>query len=115
LAAFAQFGSDLDAATQRQLDRGRRMQEMLKQPQYQPLALDQMVVSLWAVSNGYLDQTPITAVKAWETDAHAYLAANNPEIGQSILRTDDLTDETAEALGLALTDFNSTWVSPEDA
>ena len=49
LAAFAQFGSDLDAATQRQLERGRRMQEMLKQPQYQPLSLDKMVVSLWAV------------------------------------------------------------------
>ncbi len=89
------------------------MQEMLKQPQYQPLDLDQMVVSLWAVGNGFLDQVPVTAVKAWETDAHAYLAANNPEIGQSILRTQDLTADTEEALRLALTDFNSTWVAPE--
>jgi len=64
------------------------------------------------VSNGYLDKVPETAVKVWETDAHAYLAANNPEIGQSIMRTNDLTDETEELLGLALTNFNSTWVAP---
>ncbi len=112
LAAFAQFGSDLDAATKRQLERGRRMQEILKQPQYQPLDLDQMVVSLWAVSHGYLDQVPVPAVKSWEADAHAYLAANNPEIGQSILRTSDLTKETEELLGIALAEFNSTWVAP---
>ena len=113
LAAFAQFGSDLDAATQRQLDRGRRMQEMLKQPQYQPLSLDDMVVSLWAVGNGFLDQVPVDAVKAWEADAHAYLASNNPEIGQAILRTKDISDETADSLRLALADFNSTWIPPE--
>jgi len=110
LAAFAQFGSDLDAATQRQLDRGRRMQEMLKQPQYQPLSLDKMVVSLWAVGNGYVDRIPVDAVGKWESDVHAYLAANHPEVGQSIMRTKDLTAETAEALGLALEDFNHTWI-----
>ena len=109
LAAFAQFGSDLDAATQRQLDRGRRMQEMLKQPQYQPLSLDKMVVSLWAVGNGYVDKVPVDTVGQWEADMHAYLAANRPEIGQAIMRTKDLTTETAEALGLALVDFNQTW------
>ena len=102
LAAFAQFGSDLDAATQRQLERGRRMQEMLKQPQYQPLALDKMVVSLWAVGQGFLDQVPVTAVKAWEADAHAYLAANNPEIGQSILRTEDLEPENGGRFALGV-------------
>jgi len=112
LAAFAQFGSDLDAATQRQLDRGRRMQEMLKQPQYQPLSLDKMVASLWAVGNGYVDKVPVDSVGQWESDAHAYLDANHPEIGQSILRTTDLTAETAEALGLALEDFNRTWSPP---
>src|SRR3954449_2987755 len=64
LAAFAQFGSDLDAVTQRQLDRGRRMQEILKQPQYQPVALEKQVVSIWAVSNGLLDKVAVTDVKA---------------------------------------------------
>jgi len=115
LAAFAQFGSDLDAATQRQLERGRRMQEMLKQPQYQPLDLDEMVVSLWAVGHGFLDQVPVSAVKAWEKDAHAYLAANNPEIGQAIMRTNDLTEGTEETLRLALAEFNKTWVPPQNA
>ncbi len=112
LAAFAQFGSDLDAATQRQLDRGRRMQEILKQPQYQPLSLYKMVASLWAVGNGYVDKVPVDAVSAWESDMHAYLDANRPEIGQSIMRTKDLTPETAEAMGLALEDFNRTWAPP---
>ncbi len=112
LAAFAQFGSDLDAATQRQLDRGRRMQEILKQPQYQPLSLDKMVASLWAVGNGYVDKVPVDAVSAWEGDMHMYLDANRPEIGQSIMRTKDLTAETAEAMGLALEDFNRTWAPP---
>lgn len=110
LAAFAQFGSDLDAATQRQLDRGRRMQEMLKQSQYQPLSLDKMVVSLWSVGNGFVDKIAVDQVEQWESGMHAYLESNHPEIGQSIMRTKDLTPETVEALGLALTDFNLSWV-----
>jgi F-type H+-transporting ATPase subunit alpha len=110
LAAFAQFGSDLDPVTQRQLDRGRRMQELLKQPQYQPVDLDKQVISIWAVNNGILDKVPVEEVKSWEAAAHAYLDASHPEIGQTIMRTKDLTDETQEALRLALTDFNQTWV-----
>jgi F-type H+-transporting ATPase subunit alpha len=112
LAAFAQFGSDLDAVTQRQLDRGRRMQEILKQPQYQPVPLDKQVVSIWAVSNGFLDKVEVQDVKAWEAAAHAYLDASHPDIGQTIMRTKDLSNETIEALRLALTDFNQTWVAP---
>jgi F-type H+-transporting ATPase subunit alpha len=110
LAAFAQFGSDLDAVTQRQLDRGRRMQEILKQPQYQPVPLDKQVVSIWAVSNGLLDKVAVDKVKEWESAAHSYLDASYPEIGQSIMGSKDLTNETVEALRLALTDFNQTWV-----
>jgi F-type H+-transporting ATPase subunit alpha len=113
LAAFAQFGSDLDAVTQRQLERGRRMQEILKQPQYKPVPLDKQVVSIWAVSNGFVDKVPVPHVKTWEADMHAYLDANHPEIGQSIMRTNDLSNETIEALRLALTDFNNTWSAPE--
>jgi F-type H+/Na+-transporting ATPase subunit alpha len=110
LAAFAQFGSDLDAVTQRQLDRGRRMQEILKQPQYQPVPLDKQVASIWAVSNGFLDKVAVSDVKAWEAAMHTYLDASHPEIGQAIMRSKDLDNDTVEALRLSLTDFNQTWV-----
>src|SRR5690606_37689636 len=109
LAAFAQFGSDLDPVTQRQLDRGRRMQELLKQPQYQPVPLYQQVISIWSVNNGFVDQVPVADVKRWEAEMHQYLDANHPEIGQTLMRTLDLSDETMESLRLALADFNSTW------
>ncbi|MCX6045095.1 MAG: F0F1 ATP synthase subunit alpha [Chloroflexi bacterium] len=112
LAAFAQFGSDLDAVTQRQLDRGYRMQELLKQPQYQPVPLDKQVMSLWAVGNGALDKVPVANVKKWEADMHAYMDASHPEIGQTLLRTTQLDDNTINSLRLALEDFNKTWSPP---
>ncbi len=86
LAAFAQFGSDLDTATQRQLNRGQRIQETLKQPQYSPLQVDKQVMNLFAVTNGYLDEVPVADVKRWEQELHAYMDANHPEIGRTILR-----------------------------
>lgn len=112
LAAFAQFGSDLDASTQRQLERGRRLTELLKQPQYQPLDLDKMVISLWAAGNGYVDKVPVEHVKTWEADMHAYMDSAQPEIGQSIMRTKDLAQETIDALRIALDDFNKSWSPP---
>jgi len=111
LAAFAQFGSDLDPVTQRQLDRGYRIQELLKQPQFQPMPVEKQVISLWAVGNGLLDKVPVTAVKKWEADVHAYLDASRPEIGQSIARTNDLPQETIDALRIAIEDFNKTWTA----
>jgi F-type H+-transporting ATPase subunit alpha len=111
LAAFAQFGSDLDPVTQRQLDRGYRIQEMLKQPQFQPIAMEKQVISLWAVGNGYLDKVPVDQVKRWEAEMHAYLDASHPEIGQSIARTNDLTNDTIESLRVALDDFNNSWTA----
>ena len=113
LAAFAQFGSDLDAATQRQLNRGQRIQETLKQPQYEPLQLDKQVMSLFAVNNGYVDDIDITDVKRWELEMHAYMDANHPEIGQTILRSQDLPDESVDSLSLALETFNSSWTGSE--
>ncbi len=113
LAAFAQFGSDLDAATQRQLDRGRRMQEILKQPQYQPLSLDKHGGEPVGRGQRLRRQGARGCGQArGKADMHAYLDANRPEIGQSIMRTKDLTPETAEAMGLALDDFNRTWAPP---
>lgn len=109
LAAFAQFGSDLDAVTQRQLDRGYRIQELLKQPQFQPMSLANQVISLWAVGNGALDKVPVTHVKQWEAAAHAYIASNHAEIAQTIQRTGLLDDNTTGSLKLALEDFNKSW------
>lgn len=113
LAAFAQFGSDLDASTQRQLDRGRRLTEMLKQPQYRPLSLDKQVISLWAAGNGFVDKVPVQHVKAWEADMHAYMDASHPSVGQSIMRTKSLDDDVVETLRIALGDFNKSWSPPE--
>ncbi len=115
LAAFAQFGSELDPATQRLLNRGQRIQEILKQPQYQPLPLYRQVLSLFAVTNGYLDEIPVRQVKAWEQAMHAYMDANHPEIGQTIMRTRDLPDEVVDSLRLALEAFNKTWQPAEEA
>ncbi|MBX3050062.1 MAG: F0F1 ATP synthase subunit alpha [Caldilineaceae bacterium] len=109
LAAFAQFGSDLDASTQRQLSRGQRIQEILKQPQYRPMAQDHQVFSLYAVTNGFVDNVPVDQVKKWELDMHAYMDSNHPEIGQNIMRTGTLPDESVDSLRLALTDFNNGW------
>jgi F-type H+-transporting ATPase subunit alpha len=113
LAAFAQFGSDLDPATQRQLDRGRRLTELLKQGQYTPMALDKQVMSLWAAGAGKLDKIPVQYIKKWEADMHAYMDANHPEIGQSILRTKDLSPEIIDALSVAIDDFNASWQPPQ--
>ena len=113
LAAFAQFGSDLDATTQRQLDRGYRIQEILKQPQFQPVSLDKQVMSLWAIGNGLVDKVPVAQVKQWEQAMHAYMDASRPEIGQSILRTGVLDENSINSLRLALQDFNNSWIAAE--
>jgi F-type H+-transporting ATPase subunit alpha len=114
LAAFAQFGSDLDASTQRQLDRGRRLTELLKQPQYQPYSLDKMVMSLWAAGAGKLDAVAVQYVKQWEAAMHEYMDRNNPEIGQSILRSKDLAPEIIDSLSVAIDDFNQGWTPPSN-
>ena len=113
LAAFAQFGSDLDPATQRQLDRGRRLTELLKQSQYVPMSLDKQVMSLWAAGAGKLDQINVVHVKQWEADMHAFMEANHPEIGQAILRTKDLQPEIIDSMSVAIDDFNVSWQPPQ--
>ena len=99
LAAFAQFGSDLDAVTQRQLDRGRRMQELLKQPQYQPMPLDKQVVSIWAVSAMALwTRCRCTEVKQWEADCTCVSGCQPSGDRPGDYAQPELTDETVEAL-----------------
>jgi F-type H+-transporting ATPase subunit alpha len=108
LAAFAQFGSDLDAATRRQLDRGNRIQEVLKQAQYEPMALENQVMILYAVINGFLDDVPVGQVKAFETAFLRYMNQSHPELGQASTSEKALTDEITQALDQAIRDFKAT-------
>ncbi len=108
LAAFAQFGSDLDPATKAQLDRGLRIQEILKQPQYEPMPLDQQIMVIYAVTNGFVDEVPVDKVKDWERDFHRYMRNSHPQIGQAIMKEKELTDEIRAALDEAIRDFNDT-------
>ncbi|MEW5869491.1 MAG: F0F1 ATP synthase subunit alpha [Chloroflexota bacterium] len=109
LAAFAQFGSDLDKATQAQLTRGQRLQEMLKQPQYEPMSLENQVSLIFAGTNGYADKVPLEHMRSWEVSLLRYLDTSHPEIGKDITEKNRLTDETAARLRAALDAFTSTW------
>jgi F-type H+-transporting ATPase subunit alpha len=108
LVAFAQFGSDLDKATRDQLQRGQRITEILKQPQYEPMPLEQQVMILYAVINGYLDDVPIPKIKAFENAFHHFMLASHPEIGQTVAASKDLSAEIAEALKNAILEFKAT-------
>jgi F-type H+-transporting ATPase subunit alpha len=109
LAAFAQFGSDLDASTQRQLSRGERLMELLKQPQYDPLRLDHQVMMIFAGSRGYLDKVPVAKVDNWVRDLMRYMDTAHPEIGKPILEKGAWTDAIQEDLRQAIEDFSASW------
>jgi len=109
LAAFAQFGSDLDKATQAQLNRGLHLQEILKQPQYQPLSLDNQVTEIFAGTHGYADNVPLNQMRQWETSLLRYIDTSHPEIGKAIIEEKRITPETEEKLEQALATFMSTW------
>ncbi|HEY69266.1 MAG TPA: F0F1 ATP synthase subunit alpha [Anaerolineae bacterium] len=109
VAAFAQFGSDLDKATQAQLGRGQRLQEILKQPQYQPVDLEKQVVVLFAGANGFTDSIPVDQVKNWEASMLRNMEASNPEILRDIDAHKRITDETEAKLREALETFNRSW------
>ena len=111
LAAFAQFGAELDATTRGQLERGQRIQEILKQPQYVPMPLSKQVTIIYAVTHGYLDDVPVREVKAWENAFLGEMDANYPEISVAIERDKELTDETEEALKAAIEAFNASRVA----
>ena len=106
LAAFAQFGtSELDPSTRAQLERGRRITEVLKQAQYSPMAVEKQVMILYAAINGYLDDVPVEKLSAFEAELHQSLSANHPEIGRSIAEKKDITPETEEALKAVIQEF----------
>jgi F-type H+-transporting ATPase subunit alpha len=105
LEAFAQLGTELDAATQARLDRGYRMVELLKQGQYRPLDVIDQVLSIYAGTRGHLDKVPVTRVAEWERDFLAFVREQKSEIRKSIEETKDLNDATAQALEAAIRDF----------
>jgi F-type H+-transporting ATPase subunit alpha len=108
LAAFAQFASDLDRATRAQLERGLRVQEVLKQPQFQPVPLEQQVMILYAVTNGYLDEVALDKVARWEADFYRFMQSGHADIGQEIARKKAISDELIERLQKALEEFKTT-------
>jgi F-type H+-transporting ATPase subunit alpha len=98
MAAFAQFGSDLDATTQRLLNRGSRLTELLKQPQFSPLKMEEQVCVIYAGVNGYLDPLPVARIRAFEDGLLGALRQQHPDILNTIRDTRDLSDDTAAKL-----------------
>jgi F-type H+-transporting ATPase subunit alpha len=109
MAAFAQFGSDLDASTQKLLNRGARLTELLKQPQFAPLPFEEQVASIFAGTNGYLDTIPVSAVTRFESALLAYLRSEKPAVLATIRDTKDLGDDAKKALVAALDGFAKTF------
>jgi F-type H+-transporting ATPase subunit alpha len=109
LAAFAQFGSDLDKVTQSQLSRGQRLQEILKQPQYTPYSLASQVISLFAATNVFADAIPVEKIRLWETALLRFMEVTYPEIVKDILEKKQITTDNEAKLRQALTTFNLSW------
>ncbi len=111
LAAFAQFGSDLDKSTQAQLSRGRRMVEILKQPQYQPLPVEKQVAIIYAATNGFLDPVPVEEARRYEEELYRFLETRHPRVLEAIRAKKVLDDELKSALTGALKEFGETFVA----
>ena len=109
MATFAQFGTaDLDKTTRAQLDRGQRITEVLKQPQYVPMSLEKQVMILYAVTNGYLDNIPVDKISSLEEAFHRFMEANHPDVGKAIASQKALSDKTEETLKDSITQFLQT-------
>jgi F-type H+-transporting ATPase subunit alpha len=109
LAAFALMAADLDKATRGQLERGQRMQEILKQPQYEPMELEEQVMVILAGTSGYADQVPVDKMRQWETDLLRFMASSHPEIGKEIVEKKALDDSLRSKMAKAFETFASTW------
>jgi len=109
MAAFAQFGSDLDATTQRLLSRGSRLTELLKQPQFSPLKMEEQVAVIYAGVNGYLDPIPVNRVRAFEDGLLALLRNKHAGILDAIRDSRDLDDATAGKLKAVVDDYAKTF------
>ncbi|MFM8367874.1 MAG: F0F1 ATP synthase subunit alpha [Chloroflexota bacterium] len=109
LAAFALMASDLDKSTQQQLGRGQRMQEILKQPQYQPMEFEYQVIVIFAGTNGFADNVPLDRMAQWQTDLIRYMETSFPEIGKDIVVKKAISDDNRAALTKALDGFRAGW------
>ncbi len=109
LAAFAQFGSDLDKSTQAQLNRGRRMQEILKQPQYEPVSLEHQVIVMFAATQGFADSVEVENMREWQVALTKYFDASYPEVGKDIVEKKQITPDNEKKLRDALAAFKATW------
>ncbi len=108
LAAFAQFGSDLDKSTQAQLSRGQRLTEILKQPQYKPVPVEKQIVAIWAATNGHLDDIAVENVRKFETEVLAFVENSHPGVLNAIREKKSITDEIKADLKTAIADFKNT-------
>lgn len=109
MSTFAQFGTaDLDKTTRAQLERGQRITEILKQPQYVPMTMEKQVMILYTAINGYLDDVPVDKISSVEDSFHRYMETNRPEIGKAIASEKDISANTGEALKKAIAEFKQT-------
>jgi F-type H+-transporting ATPase subunit alpha len=115
LAAFAQFGSDLDKSTQAQLTRGARLVEILKQPQYEPLAVERQVAIIFAGTNGYLDAIPVADLRAFEIELYGYLETRHPQLFGTIAEKKQLDDAIKASLNEAVKQFASDFAARKAA
>src|SRR5215813_3579075 len=109
LAAFAQFGSDLDKATQSQLALGERLTEILKQPQYEPVDVEKQVLIIWAATNGYTDDVPVAEVRTFEAELLRFIENSHPAVLQSLRDKKAVTDDIEKDLRQSLQDFKDEW------
>jgi F-type H+-transporting ATPase subunit alpha len=106
MAAFAQFGSDLDAATKRQLDRGQRLVEVMKQGQFAPLPVERQIAIIYAATSGHLDALPVDAIQRYERELSAFVDAKHSEALRKLREKKELTDDVRGAVDAALADFD---------
>ncbi len=111
LAAFAQFGSDLDKATLNQLSRGQRLVEILKQPQYQPLSVEKQVIVIYAATNGYLDPVPVEQVRAWETELYQFLETRRAQLLTTLADKKQIDDPIKADLNQTLKEFTDSFTA----
>jgi len=115
LAAFAQFGSDLDKSTQAQLNRGARLVEILKQPQYEPLPAERQVAIIYAGTNGHMDAVAIADVRSYETELYRFIESRYPQLFGSIREKKQLDDELKGALDKAVREFSGDFTARKSA
>ncbi|MEJ2699397.1 MAG: F0F1 ATP synthase subunit alpha, partial [Desulfuromonadales bacterium] len=111
MAAFAQFGSDLDAATQRQLNRGARLVEILKQPQYQPLPVEKQVLVIYAANNGFVDEYPVSVLRRYETELVSFLESKHGQLLADLKQKKAIDDDLDGRIKSALNEFKGQFVA----